>query len=50
MPPYPPSLAALWTALRDGARLVCALDEVNANRGLTGELVSVMVRLRCRRD
>ena len=33
MPPYPPSFAALWAALRDGAGA--------ANRGLTGRL-SVM--------
>jgi hypothetical protein len=31
IPPYPPSFAALWPALRDGA-----LDEVGAKRGLTG--------------
>jgi hypothetical protein len=37
MPPYPPGFAALWTALRDGVALVGALNEVAANRGLTGE-------------
>jgi len=36
MPPYPPSFAALWAALRDGATVAGALDEDDANRGLTG--------------
>jgi hypothetical protein len=36
MPPYPPSFAALWAALRDGVGLVGALDEGEANRGLAG--------------
>jgi hypothetical protein len=42
MPPYPPSFAALWTALRDGVGLVGALAEGEANRGLTGGWISVM--------
>jgi len=42
MPPYPPSFAALWAALRDGVGLVGALDAGRANRGLTGALLSVM--------
>jgi hypothetical protein len=40
MPPYPPILAALWAALRDGETVVGALEE--ANRGLTGGWLSVM--------
>jgi hypothetical protein len=42
MPPYPPSFAALWAALRDGLGAVEALDEGEANRGLTGRWISVM--------
>jgi hypothetical protein len=42
MPPYPPSFAALWAALRDGVGLVGALDDGEANRGLTGGWISVM--------
>jgi hypothetical protein len=42
IPPYPPSFAALWTALRDGVGLVGALDEGEANNGLTGGWISVM--------
>jgi hypothetical protein len=41
MPPYPPSFAALWAALRDGAGLG-ALDEGEANKGLAGRWISVM--------
>jgi hypothetical protein len=42
MPPYPPSFAALWAALRDGLGVVDALDEGEANKGLTGRWISVM--------
>jgi hypothetical protein len=42
MPPYPPSLAALWAALRDGVGSVGVLDEGDANNGLTGGWISVM--------
>jgi hypothetical protein len=42
MPPYPPSFAALWTALRDGVGLAGAVDESEANRGLVDGYWSVM--------
>ena len=42
MPPYPPSFAALWAPRRDGLGVVDALDEGEANRGLTGRWISVM--------
>jgi hypothetical protein len=42
MPPYPPSFAALWAALRDGETIAGALDEGEANRGLTGGWLPVM--------
>jgi hypothetical protein len=35
-PMYPPTLATLWTALRDGVGLVGALVDDEANRGLAG--------------
>jgi hypothetical protein len=43
MPPYPPSFAALWAALRDGFGRVGALHEGAANKGLTGPGVCIPV-------
>jgi hypothetical protein len=42
MPPYPPNFTARWAALRDSVGLVGALDEGEANRGLTGGWIAVM--------
>jgi hypothetical protein len=49
IPPYPPIFAARWHAVRDGESAGDALDEEEANRGLTRGLVAVMRWLRCRR-